>query len=558
MSQSLNHPEIKNTPTRKLVSPLKESTSRIQQCQLPTPSPTPSINAVQVSGDIDTTLPLRNAAAEGEEEVEFDPVASASEVSHEIQVESSRKVESSRNKHGKTPRRQMYQEIVDQGERGKFDTCLAAINKAIPQTHGIHRSALPAEPKTWQKLQSHPHKEGFIAAADLEFNALEQKNTWRKVRMRRETKALPLKRVFSYKFDSQGYLTPYKARLCVCGNYRDTNDREARAVTLATRTFHFLMAMTASFDLEAGQVDFSNAYLNANLDEEVVTRLPEGYRKPGWSLLLLRALYGLKRSGLLWQNTLRAKLLSMGYTQVADEPCLFQGEFSIVFFYVDDLVLLAKGQFMKHLKSQKQHLLNTYEGKDLGNPHWFLNIQVIRARTEKKITLLQSSYIDKMVQRYHVPPERRVSTPLSQAGGGPAPSQEKAKPKFIHFHQSIANSLIYIAILTQPEVAFAVNVLASQMSNPNDEHLAEAKRILLYLEGTRAHGLTFGDTHNSKNIHAAADAAFTDDKATMKSTEGYVFKLFGRGIDWRSKRQTTIMKSTTEAELLSLSRATSV
>lgn len=164
-------------------------------------------------------------------------------------------------------------------------------------------------------MESHAHRHGFIAAADVQFNALEQKQTWRKVHTQRDQKALPLKWVIAYKFDSQGYLIAYKARLCVCGNFQDVNSHETRAVTLATRVYRFLMAVTAFFDLEAEQLDFSNAYLNADLDEEVFARLPEGFRKPGWSLQLLKALYGLRRSGVLWQNTLRSKLQSMGYKQ---------------------------------------------------------------------------------------------------------------------------------------------------------------------------------------------------------------------------------------------------
>jgi hypothetical protein len=53
-----------------------------------------------------------------------------------------------------------------------------------------------------------------------------------------------------------------------------------------------------------------------------------------------------------------------------------------------------------------------------------------------------------------------------------------------------------------------------------------------------------------------SDAAFTDDLATKYSTEGYLFKLFNRPIDWRSTKQKTVIISNTEAELLALSHAT--
>lgn len=80
MFQSFNQPEVKNTPTRKLVSSLRESTPEALQSQLSTPSPTPSTNAVQIGAVIDTSLPLRDAAADGEEDNDIDPIASSSEV----------------------------------------------------------------------------------------------------------------------------------------------------------------------------------------------------------------------------------------------------------------------------------------------------------------------------------------------------------------------------------------------------------------------------------------------------------------------------------------------
>ena len=52
---------------------------------------------------------------------------------------------------------------------------------------------------------------------------------------------------------------------------------------------------------------------------------------------------------------------------------------------------------------------------------------------------------------------------------------------------------------------------------------------------------------------AASDAAYADDPTTRRSTEGFLFQLFGGAIDWQSKKQATVTTSTTEAELLALS-----
>jgi len=54
------------------------------------------------------------------------------------------------------------------------------------------------------------------------------------------------------------------------------------------------MAITAAFDLEIVQLDAINAFLNSPINEESYTHYPEGYKKPGQVLRLLRALYGLR------------------------------------------------------------------------------------------------------------------------------------------------------------------------------------------------------------------------------------------------------------------------
>jgi hypothetical protein len=53
----------------------------------------------------------------------------------------------------------------------------------------------------------------------------------------------------------------------------------------------------------------------------------------------------------------------------------------------------------------------------------------------------------------------------------------------------------------------------------------------------------------------ASDASFADEVETRRSSQGYVFQLFGMTVDWKSALQRTVTKSTTEAELLALSLA---
>ena len=89
-----------------------------------------------------------------------------------------------------------------------------------------------------------------------------------------------------------------------------------RATTLASTTFRTLMAMMAYFDLETRQMDTINTFVNCDLDKVVYMRLPLGFKKPGKVLLLNKALYGLRRSPLLWQKKLTDAFTNLGFELV--------------------------------------------------------------------------------------------------------------------------------------------------------------------------------------------------------------------------------------------------
>jgi hypothetical protein len=61
---------------------------------------------------------------------------------------------------------------------------------------------------------------------------------------------LPLKWVFLYKFNKDGYLYKFKARLVVRGDLQHKY-RDIYAATLVARVFRLLIAIAAAFSLQA-------------------------------------------------------------------------------------------------------------------------------------------------------------------------------------------------------------------------------------------------------------------------------------------------------------------
>ena len=100
-----------------------------------------------------------------------------------------------------------------------------------------HRNQLPPEPRSWKELQRHPHRDGFLAAAEKEYRDLERCKTFRHIPKTPGLKPLPLLWTFVYKFNTDGYLAKYKARLCVRGNLQEPTYLDTYATTLAARIF---------------------------------------------------------------------------------------------------------------------------------------------------------------------------------------------------------------------------------------------------------------------------------------------------------------------------------
>ena len=157
----------------------------------------------------------------------------------------------------------------------------------------------------------------------------------------KKVQVIPVTWVFTYKFDIDGFLVKYKARLCVRGDLQLSTKHDNYAATLATRMFRALIAIMAAFDLEAWQLDAVNAFTNSELEDLVYCACPDGFKEIGKCLLLIRALYGLRKSPQLWFKELSGSLKELGLQPIPEDQCLFRNEKILVFFYVDNIILLG-------------------------------------------------------------------------------------------------------------------------------------------------------------------------------------------------------------------------
>ena len=116
--------------------------------------------------------------------------------------------------------------------------------------------------------------------------------------------------------------------------------------------------------------------------------------------------------------------------------------------------------------------------------------------------------------------------------------------------------MLYAVNITRPDAAKIASKLSKFSHNLLPIHDAAVTWAIAYLYQTKTLAIKYSKKDIKNYIFArASDAAFGDNLVSRKSTEGYLFTLYGGPIDWRSIKQKLVTKSSTEAELLALSYA---
>ena len=427
----------------------------------------------------------------------------------------------------------------------------------------LHRDSLPPEPRNFRELANHPYKEEFKDSMRLEIKDLQRKGTWEEVSDETKDKeAIPTTWVFRYKFDDEGFLVKFKARLCARGDLQKT-EVDTYAATLAARIFRALMALVAAFDMETRQYDAVNAFANSPLDETTYCRPPWGWEgRINILLKLLKALYGLKQSPALWYRHLSKTLIKLGLDETPGVECCFTNDYMIVLFFVDDITVLYEKRYTREVDDFEKMLFETYEMRKIGELEWFLGIKIIRDRTSRQLWLSQESYIEKVLNKFNLTDQqRRYETPLPIEALVKHTGQ--ASPQEIYSYQQRVGSVNFPSVITRPDIANASSKLSEHLMNPSPHHMELVNRVIIYLGNTKQLAIHFDGmglktkefflgSSPDEIFRGSSDASYGDDSLTRHSSQGYIFTLFGGPIDWKANKQKTVTLSTTEAELLAL------
>ncbi|MBW0460317.1 hypothetical protein O181_000032 [Austropuccinia psidii MF-1] len=100
---------------------------------------------------------------------------------------------------------------------------------------------------------------------------------------------------------------------------------------------------------------------------------------------------------------------------------------------------------------------------------------------------------------------------------------------------------------TRSDLSHSVSVLSQFLEKPGIQHCKAFLHVLKYLKGTQDIGLTYPKGINA-GIVAYTEAEWGNCSTTRRSVTGFLAKMCGSLILWKTRKQPTFSLSTDEAK----------
>ncbi|CAI7770710.1 unnamed protein product [Closterium sp. NIES-54] len=377
---------------------------------------------------------------------------------------------------------------------------------------------MPGEPATLKEALESSDAEDWKKAMESELKSIEENGTWELVELPEGRKAITSKWLFKIKSDADGKIERYKSRLVAKGYQQKEK----------------------GFDDGSGRV-----------------------------LRLKKALYGLKQAPRQWYLKLRGVLEEIGFTPSSADHSLFmlgEGEQrSFMVVYVDEILIFSPSSDL--VKEVMLKLQDKFKCKALGDVSFYLGLHIERDVEKRCMRVHQRKYLEALAANFGQS-EGHVATPFpSGFNCVKGPEEESVGEEERRRFHSLVGSLMYAAVNTRPDIAFATGQLARIVQCPNEEQVAAGMRVAKYLGQTRTVGLQYSAAAQRRQkgadgvepghlfLTAFSDASFASEPEDMTSVGGFICCVGGGPTAWESKKQVDQALSSVESEYMAVFRA---
>lgn len=450
-----------------------------------------------------------------------------------------------------------------------------------------------SEPLTFAEAMNTGAKDKWKIATDDEIKSMQENNVWDYVYLPVGANVVKCKWIFKLKYNKNGEVERYKARLCAKGfsQIEGIDYNETFAPVMKYKSLRIILALATEFDYEIKQMDVKTAFLNAKLDELVYMEQPEGYQVNQVTVpinkqkeqlngeltnkivcKLNKSLYGLKQAPYMWNEKLNDHLVNeLDFTRCTSDTCVYVRKTStnnviIMCVFVDDIIIIYHKKDEPDWLNTKEKFIQKFKTNDMGDAEWILGMELKRNRNNQQITITQQQYIHDILEYYNLTECKTAATPeqngikltkndCPELNDAQTINQMKKIP-----YRAAVGALLYASLGTRPDISHSVNEVSRYLENPGEIHWNAVKRIIRYLAETKILCLNYKSNNQQLNgklianirITAYSDSDWAGDLDDRKSTSGYVIKLNGNTVIWNSKKQKTPALSSAEAEYMAM------
>lgn len=414
-------------------------------------------------------------------------------------------------------------------------------------------------PKSFSEIENSSNRVKWLEAVQSELDSMVKNKVWNIEKKPDNKKLIKSKWVFVKKTDANGNPVRFKARLVAKGflqkfgvDYEETYSPVAKLSTLRT-----VLAVGVKRGYTFYQLDVKTAFLHGELQEEIYMEVPQGLQtKSGMALKLIKSLYGLKQSPRCWNQKVNTVLEGLGFQRSQHDYCLYtktsNDNVMLLLLYVDD-VLIA-GDDINDIERVKEKLSSVFEMSDCGELKHYLGMKIEYNKQTGIMYLSQEASIEKILSKFGMTDCNNIDTPMEK--GLQLQRNEEECGEFPY--RELLGSLMYLMLCVRPDICYAVGYMGRYQENFNEMHWSALKRILRYLKGTQLLKLKFDNSYKGEDVLVGyVDADWGSNTDDRKSTSGLIYYVYGCPVSWSSKKQTTVATSSSEAEYVALSLATS-
>ena len=282
--------------------------------------------------------------------------------------------------------------------------------------------------------------------------------------------------IFDVKHDGR-----HKARCVADGHLTEIPLGSVYSGVVSLRGLRLLVFLGELNGLGTWATDIGNAYLEAvTLEKVYITAGPEFGERQGHTLVIFKALYGLRTSGQRWHERFADCLREMDFFPCKAEPDIWMRKnddiYEYIAVYVDDIAVAAKDP-----KSITDTLMEKYEFKLKGTgPITFhLGCDFFRD-SEGVMCMAPKRYIEKMIDSYESmfgsKPKTTYSSPLEKGDHPETDMTELLDAEGIQKYQSLIGAMQWAVSIGRINITTAVMMLSGFRTAPRIEHLDRTKR----------------------------------------------------------------------------------